>query len=83
MRLSSVWRSLSDGVKQMDEIASQISSVGITDRSLVWNTDLIESLELENLMSQALVTIGQRNSAKNHAAPMRMKISQSVMMKIG
>ena len=49
--------SLDKGVKQMDEIAAQMSDIGITDRSLVWNTDLIESLELENLMSQALVTI--------------------------
>ena len=49
--------SLDKGVKQMDEIAAQMADIGITDRSLVWNTDLIESLELENLMSQALVTI--------------------------
>ena len=66
-RYAAVFRSgesLSDGVKQMDEIASQISSVGITDRSLVWNTDLIESLELENLMSQALVTIRSAEQRK-------------------
>ena len=49
--------SLDKGVKQMDEIAAQMADIGISDRSLVWNTDLIESLELENLMSQALVTI--------------------------
>ena len=66
-RYAAVFRSgesLADGVKQMDEIAAQISSVGITDRSLVWNTDLIESLELENLMSQALVTIRSAEQRK-------------------
>ena len=66
-RYAAVFRSgesLGDGVKKMDEIASQISSVGITDRSLVWNTDLIESLELENLMSQALVTIRSAEQRK-------------------
>ena len=66
-RYAAVFRSgesLADGVKQMDEIASQISSVGIIDRSLVWNTDLIESLELENLMSQALVTIRSAEQRK-------------------
>ena len=59
-RYAAVFRSgdsLDEGVKQMDEIAAQMSEIGIADRSLVWNTDLIESLELENLMSQALVTI--------------------------
>lgn len=66
-RYAAVFRSgesLGDGVKKMDEIASQISSVGITDRSLVWNTDLVESLELENLMSQALVTIRSAEQRK-------------------
>jgi succinate dehydrogenase / fumarate reductase flavoprotein subunit len=41
----------------MDDIVAQMSDVGIQDRSLIWNTDLIEALELENLMGQALVTI--------------------------
>ncbi len=49
--------SLDEGVKTMDEIASQMGDMGIQDRSLIWNTDLIEALELENLMSQALVTV--------------------------
>ena len=49
--------SLDEGVKTMDEIALQMGELGIQDRSLVWNTDLIEALELENLMSQALVTV--------------------------
>ena len=49
--------SLSEGVARMDEIAGQMTEIGISDRSLIWNTDLIEALELENLMSQALVTI--------------------------
>ena len=49
--------SLDEGVKSMDEIAGSMGQLGIQDRSLVWNTDLIEALELENLMSQALVTV--------------------------
>ena len=56
--------SLSEGVKEMDEIAAQMSDIGIQDRSLVWNTDLVESLELENLMSQALVTIRSADQRK-------------------
>jgi succinate dehydrogenase / fumarate reductase flavoprotein subunit len=34
-----------------------MNDVGVTDRSLIWNTDLIETLELDNLMAQAVVTM--------------------------
>jgi succinate dehydrogenase / fumarate reductase flavoprotein subunit len=49
--------SLSMGVQSMDTIASRMGRLGVADKSLIWNTDLIEALELENLMGQALVTI--------------------------
>merc|ERR1712048_241308 len=35
------------------EFLKKYKDVGITDRSMVWNTDLIETLELENLLNQA------------------------------
>ena len=56
--------SLSEGVKKMDDIAGGLGDMGIQDRSLVWNTDLVEALELENLMSQALVTIRSADQRK-------------------
>ena len=49
--------SLDDGVRKMDQIASGMADIGIKDRSLIWNTDLVEALELENLIGQALVTV--------------------------
>ena len=49
--------SLSDGVATMDKVAAQMGDIGVKDKSLIWNTDLVEALELENLMGQALVTI--------------------------
>ena len=49
--------SLSDGVTSMDRVAAQMSDISVKDQSLIWNTDLVEALELENLMGQALVTI--------------------------
>ncbi len=48
---------LSEGVKVMAEIAESMSDIGINDRSLIWNTDLVEGMELENLVGQAMVTI--------------------------
>ena len=48
---------LSEGVTVMAEIAESMSDIGINDRSLIWNTDLVEGMELENLVGQAMVTI--------------------------
>merc|ERR1712110_1160561 len=41
------------GKGKVDEVMKKYKDVGTTDRSLVWNTDLIETLELENLFNQA------------------------------
>src|SRR3569623_2072149 len=48
---------LSEGVTHMDAVYKSMADVGITDRSLIWNTDLVETLELDNLLAQAIVTI--------------------------
>ncbi len=44
---------LIQGAETVKEVMKEFKHVGIKDRSLVWNTDLIETLELENLISQA------------------------------
>merc|ERR1712031_84647 len=41
------------GKVKIPEIMKKYKDIGITDRSMVWNTDLIETLELENLLNQA------------------------------
>ncbi|MDX1975677.1 MAG: succinate dehydrogenase flavoprotein subunit [Rickettsiales bacterium] len=48
---------LAEGASQMAEIWKSYSQLSISDRSLVWNSDLVEALELDNLRSQALITI--------------------------
>ncbi|HZF42962.1 MAG TPA: succinate dehydrogenase flavoprotein subunit [Sphingomonadaceae bacterium] len=50
-------KTLGEGVVAIDEIYGQLADVGITDRSLIWNTDLVETLELDNMLSQAVVTM--------------------------
>ncbi len=48
---------LAAGEAKMTEIAAKLSDLKVTDRSLVWNSDLMETLELTNLMPNALATI--------------------------
>lgn len=48
---------LSEGVENMQGIAAKLDDLKVSDRSLVWNTDLMESLELTNLMPNAMATI--------------------------
>jgi len=50
-------KSLRDGVEKIDKVNARLQDVGITDRSLIWNTDLIETLELDNMLPQAVVTM--------------------------
>ena len=50
-------KSLSEGVKKMDGVAAKMGKLLVKDKSLIWNTDLVEAIELDNLMSQALVTV--------------------------
>ena len=48
---------LAEGVEKMTAIAARVADLHVTDRSLIWNSDLMETLELTNLMPNALATI--------------------------
>ena len=48
---------LAEGVNKMTVIAKKMDDINVTDRTLVWNSDLMETLELTNLMPNALATI--------------------------
>ncbi|MCR8548077.1 succinate dehydrogenase flavoprotein subunit [Salipiger sp. P9] len=50
-------KTLKEGVVKMTEIAGKMGDLKVTDRSLIWNSDLMETLELTNLMPNALATI--------------------------
>jgi succinate dehydrogenase / fumarate reductase, flavoprotein subunit len=53
---------LREGVSRIDVVANSFADLGISDRSMIWNTDLAEALELENLLEQAVVAL---HSAEN------------------
>jgi succinate dehydrogenase / fumarate reductase flavoprotein subunit len=55
---------LAEGVKKMEAVAGKMDGIKVTDRSLVWNSDLMETLELTNLMPNALATIVSAEARK-------------------
>ncbi|MFN3460414.1 MAG: succinate dehydrogenase flavoprotein subunit [Oceanibaculum sp.] len=55
---------LETGVKNIHEVAKGLVDVAVTDKSLIWNTDLVETLELHNLMGQAIVTLESGEARK-------------------
>jgi succinate dehydrogenase / fumarate reductase flavoprotein subunit len=56
--------SLVEGVQKMREIHAGFADIRVTDRSLIWNSDLIETLELQNLLGQALATVVSAENRK-------------------
>ncbi|MCB1362511.1 MAG: succinate dehydrogenase flavoprotein subunit [Rhodobacteraceae bacterium] len=50
-------KTMAEGVEKMTAIAAKLDDLHVTDRSLIWNSDLMETLELTNLMPNALATI--------------------------
>jgi len=50
-------KTLAEGVEKMYAVADKVADIKVTDRSLIWNSDLMETLELTNLMPNALTTI--------------------------
>ncbi|UCI26990.1 succinate dehydrogenase flavoprotein subunit [Mesorhizobium sp. B2-8-5] len=49
--------SLENGCKRISELWGELKDIKVTDRSMIWNSDLVETLELENLMANAITTV--------------------------
>ena len=50
-------KTLQDGVNAMKEVRKEYGDINITDRGMIWNSDLLEAIELDNLIDQALITV--------------------------
>jgi len=72
-----IGESLEQGKKRIADIYARRGDIGIQDRSLIWNTDLVETLEFDNLISQAAVTVaGAANRQESRGAHAREDFSQ-------
>ena len=49
--------SLESGCRRMSAIWDEMKDIKVFDRSMIWNSDLVETLELENLMANAITTV--------------------------
>ena len=56
--------SMTEGLEKVTAIAENIKDVSVVDKSMVWNTDLMETLELDNLVAQARVTMASAENRK-------------------
>ncbi|MCP5375153.1 MAG: succinate dehydrogenase flavoprotein subunit [Rickettsiaceae bacterium] len=63
---------LEEGKKMMDDIRKEYDNISVTDRSMIWNSDLVEALELANLIDQAVLTVhGALNRKESRGAHAR------------
>jgi succinate dehydrogenase / fumarate reductase flavoprotein subunit len=63
---------LEEGVQKMEQVWGEVRDIRTTDRSLIWNTDLAETLEFDNLIAQAIVTVaGGLNRTESRGAHAR------------
>ena len=74
-------KKLKEGVDEIRKTYDGMDSISVKDRSLVFNTDLVETLEFDNLIRQAITTVDSAYIEKKVEGLMREKIIQKETMK--
>jgi len=70
-------KSMQEGVEKMNQVFASFDDIKISDRGLIWNTDLVEALELENLLLQAQTIIqGALNRTESRGGHAREDFSE-------
>ena len=75
---------LADGVRDLAKTHASFADVKVADRGLIWNTDLVETIELDNLLGQAMATIvSPPRTARKAAARTRARTSRIATTRTG
>jgi succinate dehydrogenase / fumarate reductase flavoprotein subunit len=70
-------QTLDEGAKLIGEVRSSLADVRVTDKNLIWNSDLVETLELDNLLALSVVTMhSARNRTESRGAHAREDYSE-------
>ena len=70
-------KSMQEGVEKMNQVFASFGDIKISDRGLIWNTDLVEAMELENLLLQAQTIIqGALNRTESRGGHAREDFSE-------
>jgi len=82
----SVFRSasvLEDGLRKVRVVREALGDLVVADRSLIWNTDLVEALELDNLIGQAAVVLHSALYRSESRGATRERITRSATTATG
>ena len=74
---------LEEGSKLIHEVLGGVGDAKVFDRSLIWNSDLVETLEFDNLIAQAVVTMDSAANRTKAAAPMPARIFPTATTRTG
>src|SRR3546814_7291837 len=69
---------MDEGIEHLNKVIDSFEDVAVSDRSMIWNSDLVETLELDNLLGQALVTLSSRSEEHTSELQSLMRSSYSV-----
>ena len=74
---------LEEGHKLIHEVYAGVPDIRVTDRSLIWNSDLVEILEFDNLIVQAVVTMDSARNRTESRGAMHARISRNATTRTG